>query len=408
MSLENQKVLKKPYKLLGLSVGKKKTGGRNNQGRITAFHRGGGNKLRYIYLNKSTAEKSSPTALPKVTPLVKATVLSSPSAINGVSEVKVIKNIDTSSQLALPTDDVFSKADRVTHQLRKYPLRGCGISSSSPSASTTSIPSVIREAEVPVYNSGEVRYLVRDPNRTAWIAGIYWSANSSLSVLSSPSVKQHESLSKNNNLWYSYYSNIIAPEGLTLGTTVTNTSVLSALAHKDPVIRGQVSLLSQTIGNKALLKDLMIGTIIHNIDGKYIRSAGCSGIIISKSHDHEDVTASTSPVKLIKDSYKTIKVTVKLQSGQYKVFSGDTLASIGIISNGEHKTRDLRKAGQKRWLGRRPIVRGVAMNPIDHPHGGGEGKSSGGRPSVTPWGKPTKGKPTRSSKRPIRKLVQMV
>jgi large subunit ribosomal protein L2 len=94
------------------------------------------------------------------------------------------------------------------------------------------------------------------------------------------------------------------------------------------------------------------------------------------------------------------EVIVSLQSGQYKAFVGTTLASVGSLSNPEHKAYKYRKAGQKVWLGRRPIVRGVAMNPIDHPHGGGEGKSSGGRPSVTPWGKPTKGKPTRSKAKP--------
>ena len=300
MNMEQEKQKKKPYKILGLSMGKKKTGGRNNQGRITAFHRGGGNKLRYIYINQSTAQNASKR--------------------NGL--VTLDKGVISN----------------------------------------------------PVYNSGEVRYLVRDPNRTAWIAGIYWSANKEW---------QKASVS-NSNLWYSYYSNRIAPEGLNLGSTVTDTTALGLNGDAKSV---QASLLTQTIGNKSYLKDLMIGTIVHNLDNKYIRAAGCSGIIISKVQD---------PSKGVSG----MKVTVKLQSGQYKVFSGETFASIGVISNGEHKTKDYRKAGQRRWLGRRPIVRGVAMNPIDHPHGGGEGKSSGGRPSVTPWGKPTKGKPTRSPKKP--------
>lgn len=316
MSIEQQVRLKKPYKKLGLSIGKKKTGGRNNQGRITAFHRGGGNKLRYIYINTSTAEKH---------------------ALNGFA-----------------------------------------------SKHSEPLPSSV---ERNFYASGEVRYLARDPNRTAWIAGIFWSSKSNAGGQKGKNAGADLITEKSSriekNLWYSYYSNIIAPEGLTIGATVTRPIPRSSFGQAS-LEDNTVSLLSQTIGNTSYLKDLMVGTIVHNIDGKYIRAAGCSGIIISKVNN---------------------KVTVKLQSGQSKIFSGDTLASIGIISNAEHKTRDFRKAGQKRWLGRRPIVRGVAMNPIDHPHGGGEGKSSGGRPSVTPWGKPTKGKPTRSPKKPKKQLV---
>ena len=81
---------------------------------------------------------------------------------------------------------------------------------------------------------------------------------------------------------------------------------------------------------------------------------------------------------------------VRLPSGLEKVIDSRCRATIGIVSNPNHGARKLRKAGQSRWLGRRPIVRGVAMNPVDHPHGGGEGRTKGGRPSVSPWGKPTK------------------
>ena len=76
----------------------------------------------------------------------------------------------------------------------------------------------------------------------------------------------------------------------------------------------------------------------------------------------------------------------------------DCVATIGVVSNGEHQNETIGKAGRNRWLGRIPVVRGVAMNPVDHPHGGGEGKTSGGRHPVTPWGKPTKGKKTRKNK----------
>ena len=85
---------------------------------------------------------------------------------------------------------------------------------------------------------------------------------------------------------------------------------------------------------------------------------------------------------------------------------GECMASIGAVSNADHQNIVIAKAGRSRWLGRRPSVRGVAMNPIDHPHGGGEGRSSGGRHPVTPWGKPTKGKKTRHNKSTDRLIVR--
>lgn len=136
-------------------------------------------------------------------------------------------------------------------------------------------------------------------------------------------------------------------------------------------------------GHSQKLRYIPTGSFIHNLSlspgqkGKIIRSPGSFGRLIKKT----DLMAQ-----------------IRLKSGKYHWFSIDTLASLGVVSNSDHKFIKLKKAGQNRWRGKRPIVRGVAMNPIDHPHGGGEGKSSGGRPSVTPWGKPTKGKPTKINK----------
>ena len=97
---------------------------------------------------------------------------------------------------------------------------------------------------------------------------------------------------------------------------------------------------------------------------------------------------------------------VRLPSGEQRKVLIVCMASIGSIGNSEHSNKSLGKAGASRWLGRRPKVRGVAMNPVDHPHGGGEGKTSGGRHPVTPWGKPTKGKRTRSNKRTDKLIVR--
>jgi large subunit ribosomal protein L2 len=95
---------------------------------------------------------------------------------------------------------------------------------------------------------------------------------------------------------------------------------------------------------------------------------------------------------------------IRLPSGEQYVVQNQSFATIGVMSNPEHANRIIGKAGRSRWLSRRPVVRGVAMNPVDHPHGGGEGKTSGGRPSVTPWGKPTKGRKTRNIKKSKRKF----
>jgi large subunit ribosomal protein L2 len=143
------------------------------------------------------------------------------------------------------------------------------------------------------------------------------------------------------------------------------------------------------IGNALPLQNIPIGSLIHNISlypqsrGKLIRSAGTSAQLIQK----------------INNKYARIR----LNSGELKLILLTCYATLGIVSNINHKKIKLGKAGRSRWLNRRPSVRGVAKNPVDHPHGGGEGKTSGGRPSVTPQGKITKGKPTRKKKK--KKLI---
>ena len=137
-------------------------------------------------------------------------------------------------------------------------------------------------------------------------------------------------------------------------------------------------------GNCLPLKNIPVGTSIHNIElkpgagGKLSRSAGTSAQIITK----EDVF-----------------VQIKQSSGEIRLINKNCLATIGVVSNPDNKNIKLGKAGRKRYLGFRPKVRGVVMNPVDHPHGGGEGRTSGGRHPVTPWGKSTKGKKTRSNKK---------
>ena len=137
-------------------------------------------------------------------------------------------------------------------------------------------------------------------------------------------------------------------------------------------------------GNCLPLRNIPVGTIVHNLEmrpgkgAQIARSAGAAVSIAGKDGAY---------------------VLVKLRSGEMRKILAECKATIGEVGNSEHSLRKLGKAGAKRWRGVRPTVRGVAMNPVDHPHGGGEGRTSGGRNPVTPWGVPTKGKKTRSNKR---------
>jgi large subunit ribosomal protein L2 len=143
-------------------------------------------------------------------------------------------------------------------------------------------------------------------------------------------------------------------------------------------------------GNALPLKNIPLGTFIHNIElfpgngGKLVRSAGCYAQLVAKNEG---------------------LCQIKLSSGEVRYIRSDCMATIGQISNVEHENIRIGKAGRKRWLGKRPTVRGVAMNPIDHPLGGGEGKSSGGRCPVTPWGKP-EGTKTRNNQRTERFIIK--
>jgi large subunit ribosomal protein L2 len=137
-------------------------------------------------------------------------------------------------------------------------------------------------------------------------------------------------------------------------------------------------------GNAKKLRYMPVGTVLHNVElhpgkgGQLARSAGCWAQIVAKEGTFG---------------------LLKLPSGEHRRIELECRATVGAVSNQEHENISLGKAGRSRWLGRRPATRGVAMNPIDHPHGGGEGAKSGGRHPVTPWGQPTKGGKTRHNKR---------
>ncbi len=187
-----------------------------------------------------------------------------------------------------------------------------------------------------------------DPNRTAFIALLKYSDG--------------------------VYSYIIAPDKLATGDKVISSRKLTDIKT----------------GNALPLSEIPIGTIIHNIELK----PGAGGVIARSAGTYAQLVGKDSGYAL-----------VKLQSGEIRLFALDCLATIGTVSNADNKNTTIGKAGRARWKGIRPTVRGVAMNPVDHPHGGGEGRTSGGRHPVSPTGKPTKGKITRKRNKPSNRFV---
>jgi large subunit ribosomal protein L2 len=167
---------------------------------------------------------------------------------------------------------------------------------------------------------------------------------------------------------------IIAPVGLKVGATILSGVGADILP-----------------GNTLPIKNIPLGTEIHNIElrpgkgGQLVRSAGGFAQLVAKEGDHAQL---------------------RMPSGEVRKVPVTCRATVGQVGNTEHENVSLGKAGRSRWLGRRPKVRGVAMNPVDHPHGGGEGKTSGGRHPVTPWGQPTRGYKTRKNKRTQNMIVR--
>ena len=196
--------------------------------------------------------------------------------------------------------------------------------------------------------SGTVERLEYDPNRSAFVALIAYQDDSQAYIL--------------------------APQRLAAGDTV----IAAERADIKP-------------GNAMPMRNIPLGTIIHNIEmkpgkgGQLARAAGAYAQLIGKDAGY---------------------ALLRIGSGEQRMVRAECMATIGAVSNPDHKNIKLAKAGRSRWLGRRPTVRGVAMNPIDHPHGGGEGRTSGGRDPVTPWGKPTKGKRTRHNMRTDRLIMR--
>ena len=194
---------------------------------------------------------------------------------------------------------------------------------------------------------GTVKTIEYDPNRSVFIALVFYADGE----------KRY----------------ILAPKGITVGTTVMS-------GPNAPL----------TTGNALPLKNIPLGLAVHNVElnygrgGQLVRSAGLSATVVAKEGDY---------------------VTLRLPSGEMRMVFGECYATLGVLGNEDHMNVSLGKADASRHLGRRPKVRGVVMNPVDHPHGGGEGKTAAGRNPCTPWGKPAKGGKTRSKKKPSNAFI---
>lgn len=194
---------------------------------------------------------------------------------------------------------------------------------------------------------GTIREIEYDPNRSANIALVFYADGE----------KRY----------------IICPKGLSVGSSI---------------VSGQGAPIE--VGNALILDEIPVGRLVHNVEmepgrgAQLVRTAGSSALIMAKEGKF---------------------VTLKLPSGEMRMVNRKCLATIGEIGNEDHMNISLGKAGRNRWLGNRPKVRGVVMNPVDHPHGGGEGRTSGGRHPVTPWGKPTRGYKTRKKRKNSSKLI---
>jgi len=196
--------------------------------------------------------------------------------------------------------------------------------------------------------AGTVERIEYDPNRTAFIALIKY---------------------EDGEVAY-----ILAPQRLAVG---------------DQVIASEKTDVKP--GNAMKLAQMPVGTIIHNVEmkpgkgGQIARSAGTYAQVVGRDRG---------------------MVMVRLNSGEQRYIPGACMGTVGAVSNPDNSNQNFAKAGRKRWMGRRPLTRGVAKNPVDHPHGGGEGRTSGGRHPVTPWGKPTKGMRTRKNKSTDKMIIR--
>ncbi len=345
-----------------LSFGKRhKSAGRNASGSITIAHRGGGAKRLQRRIDFRRRFVPSALNAPFLSyerskrPSLRATsLLSLPRRVRGRDSCAPCKKAKLFSRPNEALNRQAGKEARFSHLLRSMPkpMKGNALC------------------------IGKVERIEYDPNRSSRIALVRWGFNHNVWNSATKQLQHQEA-----------FTYILASADLKVGDKIRNLPHTYGSRHEAANARAERALngprdtydtLFQQVGNCMPLSQIPIGTLIHNLEwhpgqgGKLVRAAGTFARLVQK----------------VDTTYQSI---VRLPSGVTKLLDSRCRATIGVVSNLANNTIRLTKAGQTRWLGQRPTVRGVAMNPIDHPHGGGEGRTKGGRPSVSPWGKPTKG-----------------
>lgn len=403
-----------------LTLSSSKTAGRNSSGRITSFHRGGGAKRlqRKVDVKRDACStgiverieydpnRSSSLALVRWVQGVHFRRPKSPQELSAMSQIQQSATADVSGRFSLAA--LSSRVHKDKEASALYSALGNGdISASLKSGASSSLPRIAVAGAKPTFfaqakadEEGKHTFSFTEIQKWAtddvlWAqrmkrqAALSWQnelkkkhllktqANSFSSLAAKTSGTSKGPKGKADCIPVSY---ILASHQCMPGSTVMNynSSKPSKSSASSPYsLENQFDIidLNSKVGNCIPLANARIGTWVHNIEcrpsqgGKMVRAAGTYAKVVQEPG---------------------AKCVLRLPSGAEKAVDSRCHATIGIVSNPSHGTRKLRKAGHSRWLGRRPVVRGVAMNPVDHPHGGGEGRTKGGRPSVSPWGKPTK------------------
>ncbi|PUZ69813.1 hypothetical protein GQ55_2G142600 [Panicum hallii var. hallii] len=408
-----------------LTLSSSKTAGRNSSGRITSFHRGGGAKRlqRKVDVKRSTSSlgiverieydpnRSSSIALVRWVQGVHFRRHKIPQELSTESQIPESTTADISGRFSLaPLSGRVHKAKEASSALYSsassalYSSLGNGDIPSVNSCASMSLPRIALAGAKPTFFtqargneegkqtfslSGIQKWATDDAlwaQRMKRQAALSWQNDLKKKPL--PQAQANFSTSTTKSMGTSKGPNgkvdcvpvsyILASHQCLPGSTVMNydsskpskSSASSLSANQFDIID-----LNSKVGNCIPLANARIGTWVHDIEcrpgqgGKMVRAAGTFAKVVQEPG---------------------AQCVLRLPSGAEKTVDSKCRATIGIVSNPSHGTRKLRKAGNSRWLGRRPVVRGVAMNPVDHPHGGGEGRTKGGRPSVSPWGKPTK------------------
>ncbi|KAF3337985.1 hypothetical protein FCM35_KLT18572 [Carex littledalei] len=414
-----------------LTMGSSKSAGRNSAGRITSYHRGGGAKRsqRKIDLKRSTSSVGVVERI-EYDPNRSSRI----ALVRWVQGVKLLRrrNLQKVQELSPPPQILESTTADVSNRFSfaalpgradqekaassvLYSSLGKGEIPSLHSGSHFSLPRIALAGAKPAFFAPQLRGNVEGKETFSlseiqkWASdGVLWTQRmrrqAALSwqndLKKKPSLPVQASCSSSlakksigtsegskGKVACVPVSYILASHHCSPGSTVMNCD--SSKPSKSSSMRpgnstfsafsdNQYDIVDQNskVGNCIPLADVRIGTLVHDIEcrpgqgGKMVRAAG-------------------TYAKVIKEP--GAQCVLRLPSGAEKIVDSRCRATIGVVSNPSHGMQKLRKAGHSRWLGRRPVVRGVAMNPVDHPHGGGEGRTKGGRPSVSPWGKPTKG-----------------